>query len=283
MIYLFSFFIIVRFWFLRSFTFSIPIWLNVWFRVFTGIFVFLLRGEGLFISRISLYLIEESLSFFLIFIWIGFGGGILIAFILFIKGAFAPFHTWLIEVVGGASRQKLVWGLSFHKLPLLIVWWRFAFISASLFFLFRFLVGAILIITQGDIQSILILSSGNTIVRGFILFCVERSWAFFFFIGYIFALWRRFFAREANIGNIFLFFGLLGLPPFFFFQAKWILVEELQKIGMVSVSVFVGGSGVAVVAYIRSAWWVRGEKKRIPINLRFYTFWGVISCLIPAI
>lgn len=230
-----------------------PILLRFWLRGITGTLVYLLLTESCLGGGTLLYLVEERLSLFIILRWLLLGGGVFLLFFLVIKGALSPLHKWFVEALRERRTQVLVWGLTFHKFPLLLLIreiispWRIRFLSLS------FLRGAVLIFKLGETRGILILSSRNSLVLIVLLLILDLSGGFILLLCYIGVFWRGWILREQRINRIFLLLGIIGFPPFLFFQLKWrVFFLLLNRRELLSLFLAVS-SGVAAVAYVRLA------------------------------
>lgn len=252
----------------------LPFILNVLLSVLTGIIVLFLLHNKSRASRIRFFLVEESLSLIIILTWFLFGGGTFIFLFLFIKRALVPFHTWLISALSVCQREALVWGITVHKIPVVLFFIRLKILSALSLLLFRLMLGAFFLFRVGEIRRIVILSSGN-IFSSLLLFL----WFFsgegaYFFLCYCFILWSVVLKENLELNRIFFFIGLIGAPPLLLFQIKWILLSPLFNESWGYVLILIFSSAVAVIGYSRYCLLV--DLKPISSAYRGLIRWGLV-------
>lgn len=155
-----------------------------------------------------------------------------------------PTHFWLLEALTGSSWTSLVWGLTFHKVPLYLLWVT-ARPDGDAWLVLSFLLGGLLLSRLGSMESVMIVSSRNTLALLFLL--PGRDLVL---IVYFIALWAA--VSSGGLTRGFLFLVLAGLPPLFLFQLKLRVWSYLLESGsLVPALCVAGGAAVAGVAYLR--------------------------------
>ncbi len=255
-----------------------PLFLNIWFSIFTGALSYMLFNNHS--SPLSLYLIEERLSLLIMFLWFVRRGGILFSLLLLIKRGISPFHQWFIEVLLNSSRSCLIWALTFHKLPIVCLIRSLNFFNLISLFVFRTITGVFYILSLRNINSIIVLSSSNTLASFFIILCLTPGCGVFFFSLYSLLLWTSINQSKISVNSAFLLFGLIGLPPFIFLQIKWEVLNLLLERNFLQSLLFRFSSGISSIIYIRFIFFIDLE-----LNIRrgasFFFIWAPISILLP--
>lgn len=259
---------------------SSPFIFSLWFSRFTAIFVLLIFKEICIKRGLLLYFIEESLSVLLLLVWLIVGGSFILLFLLSIKGAMVPFHKWFIEVIETVRRTTFIWGITLHKVPLILlsslfsVYWNWVFLGI------RFILGTLVIFILGDTRRTLVVSSRNTLVLLLLLLIFEWAYAFLIFIMYIGLFWRRYNLRKIGLERRIIILGVAGIPPFLFLQLKLLVFWNFFNRREVYCLLLTILSGVSSLAYIRliitfSFWDLRLRE------ISFFIFWYRVSILIP--
>lgn len=221
-------------WTILSLFINTPLFLNIWIRFITGIIVFFLFKRKT--SGLTLYIIEERISYFIIFIWILFASKLFVTLLIIIKGAFPPFHQWFIETFFFQETFILLWGLTFHKIPIYILWTILYSTKISFLLVMSSVIRRLIIWNTREFQNILILSSRSTI-RFIWIICplsisIRRTGLVIYFI----TLWRRREISNYKFNRIFLILGLAGLPPLPIFQIKFLAIEKfIETIPTISI------------------------------------------------
>jgi hypothetical protein len=170
-------------------------------------------------GALTLYVVEEGLSFLFILLWVG-GGGAFVYVVLILKRALAPFHFWFIKILRERDGPSFIWGITFHKVPIIGVFIRACTLSLLPLLFFRLVGGAVLFLYLREINDLLFLSSRNTLVTFLILVVFYPFRAFIVFLLYRSVLWGVCFYIVPRRTRVCLMVGLIGLPPFLLFQLK---------------------------------------------------------------
>ncbi len=253
---------------------SLPFILNIFLSLLTGIIVLFLFRRKEASPGVSLFLVEERLSLAVIATWFLWGGGIFIFIFLIIKRALAPFHLWLISALSSCRREALVWAISIHKAPVTIFFIRFKIMSAIPLLIFRLVRGAFFLLRAGETRRMVVLSSRNVFSSLFLFLWFLRGEGILFFLCYCFILWRILLRQRARLDRIFFFIGLIGVPPLLLFQIKWMVLYPLFQEAWAPVFLFILGSALATVGYIRYCFLI--DLRNIKPGHTYLIRWGLI-------
>lgn len=229
----------------------LPLMLNVFLRLLSGIIVLFLFQRKENSAGVSLFLVEESLSLAVIMAWFLWGGGAFIFLFLAVKSAFAPFHWWLVSVLSSCRREVLIWGISIHKIPVIIFFISLKIISILILLVFRLIIGALFLFRAGEVRRIIILSSRNIFSSIFLFLWLLRREGLFFLFCYCFILWGSLLRQSSGLNSVFFFIGLIGAPPLLLFQIKWMLLYPLFQENWRYVFIFILASTIAAISYVR--------------------------------
>nr|AKU36880.1 NADH dehydrogenase subunit 2 [Angiostrongylus costaricensis]BAV82624.1 NADH dehydrogenase subunit 2 [Angiostrongylus costaricensis] len=141
------------------------------FLVMTLLIVFMNKKIMSYSSIFNYFVLQESLGLVFLLLFFSFFP----VLIMMIKIGIAPFHFWLFKVVSGMYSFNLVWFLTIHKLPFLLVFLQLFFLNI----VFLLLVGMLLCLFQlfvmKSFKSMLVISS----VESFNWVLVSLSMSFF--------------------------------------------------------------------------------------------------------
>ena len=262
-----------------SFFVSTPLFLNIWISIITGLIVYFLFNNK--IIAFTLYMVEEGLSFFIIFIWVFLLSKFIIGIFLLIKGAFPPFHKWLIEIVQRQERLIFLWGVSFHKIPIFIFWRLVVTMEISFLVIFSTIGGAFLMWKFREFSRIFVLSSISVVGMIWIMVGISFIAGCIGIFLYVVILWRMRELSFLKINGIFFMFGLVGLPPLLIFQIKWFVIENYILIfPRISVIAFIV-TILSTVGYLRILILISFNKEEFINGGIFFGRIGITSRILP--
>nr|YP_007024796.1 NADH dehydrogenase subunit 2 [Aelurostrongylus abstrusus]AFT65556.1 NADH dehydrogenase subunit 2 [Aelurostrongylus abstrusus] len=156
-----------------------------WWGVFLlmTIFIVVMNKQVFSYSSIfNYFILQESLGLLFLLLFLGY----LPLLILMLKLGVSPFHFWIFKVVNGMSGFNLVWFLTVHKIPFVMVFQQL-FLDWVVYFL---LVGLFLCLFQmfvvKSFKSLLVVSSVDSL--GWVMLGMFMSFfnSFFCFFYYVF-------------------------------------------------------------------------------------------------
>lgn len=156
-----------------------------------------------------------------------------------------------MAVLAPCGGTTVVWGLTFHKLPVVGLVVRFSLVSLLILLVLRLVVGVFLILGLRGVNRMLVLSSNNTFASFVILLSFSPLKGLLFFILYVVLLWVTFGYFSFRVISICLLLGFMGMPPLFLFQSKWVTMEFLWSVNTLYSFVLGVVSGVSSLVYIR--------------------------------
>ena len=151
----------------------------------------------------------------------------LLLLLIFIKGALVPTHTWFLKTITKRRNFTFIWSITIHKLPIFAFFTCFASSFNSKILIISMFLGSLLFLLSNNIRLILIISSGNTIASIFFLNPVFKLFRILLLLSYWGILLRSIILEKILVSGALLFLGLSGVPPLFFFQMKFIIIETL--------------------------------------------------------
>jgi len=261
---------------------TLPLSFNIWLRLLTGALCYILIRNNNLTRSLTLFIVEERISLFIILTWRIGGGGVLLVLLLAIKRGLAPFHLWVINTLSHCNRQTIIWAITIHKLPIVGIILALAFTSFLIPFTLRFTLGVLIIISFRRINRMLLLSSNNTFTSLIILLCLTPLRGLLFFLLYILLLWRTLNFLSSTISSLLLLFGFIGIPPLFLFQSKWIVTELLWTINSLCSILFVSASVISSIIYIRFVFLINFELFLAQSTI-FFLAWAFLSTILPTV
>nr|YP_009050537.1 NADH dehydrogenase subunit 2 [Parafilaroides normani]AIG23805.1 NADH dehydrogenase subunit 2 [Parafilaroides normani] len=155
-----------------------------WWGVFlfmTLLIVFLNKGESSYVSIFNYFVLQESLGLLFLLLFFGFFPSLL----LMIKLGASPFHFWVIKVVGNMYGFNLVWFLTLHKLPFLMVMLQLFFLGLVFFLLLGLVFCLLQMFVLKTFKSLLVVSSiesFNWILLGLVVSFFNVFFMFFYYV-----------------------------------------------------------------------------------------------------
>lgn len=165
---------------------------------------------------------------------------------LILKLGAAPFQSWFVSITEGLSWRKCFILITWQKLaPLFLTFYIINHPLISLCCILSILIGAIFALNQTSLKKILAYSSINHL--GWLLSSIIISKIFFafYFLRYsfinIFTLLNFSYLNLLNLSQIYTknsihisirLLSLSGLPPFFGFLPKWLIINALLNLSI---------------------------------------------------
>lgn len=152
---------------------------------------------------------------------------ILVLLALRLKLAIFPLFSWFFFLRSSLRSIIFILIITFQKIPIFLILFNFSTNYLSLFLLFSFISGSILIFFRSNVFALLIRSSISRSFWIYLIFLEDNKIFFLFFLFYTLTIFF-FFGEESSIHNLILFCFLCGLPPFSLFFFKFFLVNFLR-------------------------------------------------------
>nr|YP_004841761.1 NADH dehydrogenase subunit 2 [Sinentomon erythranum]ADN32968.1 NADH dehydrogenase subunit 2 [Sinentomon erythranum] len=216
-------------------------WIGVWLGMELNLFSFIMLSFyfNQYSSEccLSYYLVQVISSIFFVF-FVFFIDFFYVNFILFVMGvsvASAPFHYWGVLVSGGFKDLSFYFFLTIQSLVPFYFSFNFFNLYLIYFFVFFSIFGILGSINQVYLYQVLFYSSVGHM--GWMFFSLFFSFFYFFLYLFVYSL-NIFMFISSSFYNIikvfvkggfyivFLFLSLGGMPPFFGFYMKWLIIVE---------------------------------------------------------
>nr|QCS25207.1 NADH dehydrogenase subunit 2 [Angiostrongylus cantonensis]QCS25231.1 NADH dehydrogenase subunit 2 [Angiostrongylus cantonensis] len=227
--YVFFFFMVLMMSMFVLLVDNIFFWWSV-FLIMTLLIVFMNKKFLSYSSIFNYFVLQESLG--LIFLLLYFGG-FLPMLIMMIKIGVAPFHFWLFKVIDGMFGFNLVWFLTIHKLPFLLVFLQLFYLNMVYFLLIGLLVCLFQLFVLKSFKKLLLVStveSFSWVVLGLVMSFFNVLYLFFYYLILMMFLIYKF---DKNVGLLGFSWELvlvfMNMPFSVGFFVKIILLMEFLK------------------------------------------------------
>nr|YP_008994651.1 NADH dehydrogenase subunit 2 [Protostrongylus rufescens]AGW80391.1 NADH dehydrogenase subunit 2 [Protostrongylus rufescens] len=203
------------------------------FLIMTIIVVTINKATFSYSSIFNYFVLQESLGLLFLLLFFSFFPGLLIMF----KVGMAPFHFWVFKVVNNMVDFSLVWFLTVHKLPYLLVFIQLLFFSLVFFMILGILMSLLQMFTMKLFKNLLVLSSiesFNWVVIGLIIsvFNVLVLFFYYFFL-MVMLIFKLSFVNSVNLSYSWeLVLAFMNMPFMVgFFIKIFSLMETLKVMG----------------------------------------------------
>nr|YP_003097130.1 NADH dehydrogenase subunit 2 [Angiostrongylus costaricensis]ACT88800.1 NADH dehydrogenase subunit 2 [Angiostrongylus costaricensis] len=159
---------------------NIFFWWGV-FLVMTLLIVFMNKKVMSYSSVFNYFVLQESLGLMFLLLFFSFFP----VLILMVKIGVAPFHFWLFKVVGGMYGFNLVWFLTIHKFPFLLVFLQLFFLNLVFFLLIGMVLCLFQLFTMKSFKSMVVISSlesFNWVLVGLVMSFFNMFYLFFYYL-----------------------------------------------------------------------------------------------------
>lgn len=205
----------------------------VWWRIFlliTVVFVLLNKSTKSYIRIFNYFVIQESLGL----LFLLFSRGLLQFFIILLKIGVAPLHFWIFNVTNNIFNYRLIWFLTFQKLPFLTILLQIFWLRSTYILLFGLLVCYVQIFVMKRYKNLLIISSTesfNWIIIGVFFSMFNTLYLFIYYFALIVLLISKFSKRSRyNFVNWETTLVFLNIPFRVSFFVKIFSLREIFKI-----------------------------------------------------
>nr|YP_009742093.1 NADH dehydrogenase subunit 2 [Angiostrongylus mackerrasae]QID77476.1 NADH dehydrogenase subunit 2 [Angiostrongylus mackerrasae] len=212
---------------------NIFFWWSV-FLIMTLLIVFMNKKFLSYSSIFNYFVLQESLG--LIFLLL-YSNGFLPMLIMMVKIGVAPFHFWLFKVIEGMFGFNLLWFLTVHKLPFLLVFLQLFYLDMIYFLLVGLLVCLFQLFMLKSFKKLLLIStveSFSWIVLSMVMSFFNVLYLFFYYLILMMFLIYKFDKNEGLIGLSWeLVLVFMNMPFSISFFIKIIsLMEFLKSFGI---------------------------------------------------
>nr|YP_010575577.1 NADH dehydrogenase subunit 2 [Varestrongylus eleguneniensis]UZM11417.1 NADH dehydrogenase subunit 2 [Varestrongylus eleguneniensis] len=208
-----------------------------WWAVFLMMTVFIILMNKKLMSGsviFNYFVLQESLGLvFLLLFW-----GLIPMIVLMIKVGMAPLHFWVFKVINGMINYNMIWFLTVHKLPFLLVFLQLYNFNLVYLLLLGLLVCFLQMYVMKVFKNLLVLSSiesFNWIVMGLVMSFFNVLVLFFYYLIMMIIMIYKF-DLEKSVGEGFsweLIFVFLNMPfSVSFFIKVFFLMEILKNLGI---------------------------------------------------
>nr|YP_009257363.1 NADH dehydrogenase subunit 2 [Angiostrongylus malaysiensis]ALD62330.1 NADH dehydrogenase subunit 2 [Angiostrongylus cantonensis]ANG44580.1 NADH dehydrogenase subunit 2 [Angiostrongylus malaysiensis] len=159
---------------------NIFFWWSV-FLIMTVLIIFMNKKFLSYSSIFNYFVLQESLGLIFLLCFSGF----LPLLIMMIKIGVAPFHFWLFKVIDGMFGFNLVWFLTIHKLPFLLVFLQLFYLDMIYFLLMGMVLCLFQLFMMKSFKKLLLIStveSFSWIVLGLVMSFFNVLYLFFYYL-----------------------------------------------------------------------------------------------------
>nr|AYG51202.1 NADH dehydrogenase subunit 1 [Metastrongylus salmi] len=159
---------------------NIFFWWGV-FLMMTLIIVILNKYTSSFSSIFNYFVFQESLGLVFLLLFFGYFPFL----IMMMKIGISPFHFWLFKVINSMLGFSLVWFLTIHKLPFLLVFFQLYYLGLVYFLIFGLLVCLFQVFFMKSFKDLLVISSVesmNWLVLGLVISVFNVFFLLFYYL-----------------------------------------------------------------------------------------------------
>lgn len=205
--------------------------LIIWWRIFliiTILFTLLNKSNKSYSRVFNYFVIQESLGL----IFLIFSRGILQFFIVLIKIGVAPLHFWIFSVTNNIINYRLIWFLTFQKLPFLVILLQIFWLKSYILLILGLLICYIQIFLIKNYKNLLVISSTesfNWIILGLFFSFLNSFYLFIYYFILIVILINKFNKFSINFVNWETTLVFLNIPFTVSFFVKIFSLSEILK------------------------------------------------------
>jgi len=208
-------------------------WLSLWARLELNLFRFIITFYNYrkIVERVvDYYIIQTGFRVLILARFFFWGREKIFATVLLVKRAMPPFHFWALKILSSATKKFLFAMWFLQKAPLFVILANYR-IFIALPFLVRVLGFSVLhrIFTKRGL--FLILFSSLTQSGWILIFlCLDFTLMWTFMLLYYLVRAYLFYLLASNniIRSVVVWTILIGIPPFFFFYVKWVVLVFIK-------------------------------------------------------
>lgn len=206
--------------------------LLIWWSIFlliTILFTLLNKSNKSYSRIFNYFIIQERLGLlFLIF-----SSGVLQFFIILIKIGVAPLHFWIFNVTNNVFNFRLIWFLTFQKLPFLLILLQIFWLNRIYLLILGLFICYFQIFSIKNYKNLIIISSTesfNWIILGLLFSFFNSFYLFLYYFLLIIILINKFRKNNTNFINWETSLIFLNIPFRVSFFVKIFSLREIFKL-----------------------------------------------------
>lgn len=205
--------------------------LIVWWSIFliiTILFTFLNKSNKSYRRIFNYFIIQERLGL----LFLVFSRGLIQFFIILIKIGVAPLHFWIFNVTNNIINYRLMWFLTFQKLPFLVILLQIFWLKSFYLLIIGLLICYLQLFAMKNYKNLLIISSTesfNWIILGLFFSVLNSLYLFFYYFILMVILIRKFSNQSINFVNWETILVFLNIPFSVSFFVKIFSLREIFK------------------------------------------------------
>lgn len=205
--------------------------LIVWWSIFliiTILFTFLNKSNKSYSSIFNYFIIQERLGL----LFLVFSRGLMQFFIILIKIGVAPLHFWIFNVTNNIINYRLMWFLTFQKLPFLVILLQMFWLKSFYLLIIGLLICYLQMFVIKNYKNLLIISSTesfNWIILGLFFSVLNSLYLFIYYFILIVILIIKFSNQRTNFIDWETTLVFLNIPFSVSFFVKIFSLREIFK------------------------------------------------------